>query len=296
MQSETRQLLRQFKALADPQRVRIVALCRQGECSVSELTFALGLSQPRVSQHVKHLCEAGLLARCRDGKRVYYRIRGRSSGNHRHLLTLIPDDDPQFQEDAARLREQRGGDLAQAGVDSAIADPHYRAIQRAILDQTVTAPIGDLLDVGCGRGRILKLLASRANRAVGVDIDSDAREVARAELLLAGRPNCSLRQGDMYRLPFADAEFDTIILDEVLLSAEYPLRALLEAKRLLKPNGRLFVLLDIGTEQPAKIQQYLAEWGIAAGLRLAPPRFVPKTNPKWLLSVATSLNHETVAA
>ena len=89
MQSATRQLLRQFKALADPQRVRIVALCRRGECSVSELTFALGLSQPRVSQHVKHLCEAGLFERFRDGKRVYYRIRGRRSGNHRHLLTLI---------------------------------------------------------------------------------------------------------------------------------------------------------------------------------------------------------------
>ena len=152
------------------------------------------------------------------------------------------------------------------------------------------------VDVGCGRVRIHKLLASRANRAVGVDIDSDAREVARAELLLAGLPNCSLRQGDMYRLPFADAEFDTIILDEVLVSAEYPVRALLEAKRLLKPNGRLFVLLDLGSEQPAKIQQYLGEWGIAAGLRLAPPRFVPKSNPKWLLSVATSLNNETVAA
>jgi SAM-dependent methyltransferase len=295
MASETQQLLRYFKALSDPQRMRIVALCRQGECSVSELTFALGLSQPRVSQHVKHLCEAGLLERFPDGKRVYYRIRSRRGGNHRHLLTLIPDDDPNFQEDAARLREQRGGDLAQAGIDSAIADPHYRAIQRVILDQTVAAPIGDLLDIGCGRGRILKLLASRANRAVGVDIDSDAREVARAELLLAGLPNCSLRQGDMYRLPFADEEFDTVVLDEVLVSAENPVRVLLEAKRLLKPNGRLFVLLDLVSEQPTEIQKKLADWGVAAGLRLTPSRLVPKSNPKWLLSVATSVNNETAA-
>ena len=100
----------------------------------------------------------------------------------------------------------------------------------------------------------------------------------------------------MYRLPFADAEFDTIILDEVLVSAEYPVRALLEAKRLLKPNGRLFVLLNLASEQPVEIQQYLADWGVAAGLRLAPSRVVPQSNPKWLLSVATSLNNETVAA
>jgi SAM-dependent methyltransferase len=87
------------------------------------------------------------------------------------------------------------------------------------------APVGDLLDVGCGRGSILKLLASRARRAVGVDIDAKARRLARAELMLAGLPNCSLRQGDMYRLPFDDAEFNTIILDDVLADATDPVRA-----------------------------------------------------------------------
>ena len=287
MQSKTEQLLRQFKALGDPQRLRLVALCRQGECSVSELTHALGQSQPRISQHVKQLCDAGLLERFRDGKRVYYRLRGQRAGAHRGLLALIAVDDAQFQQDAARLRELRGDDLADAGNDPVAADPQYRALQRVILDQTVTAPVGDLLDIGCGRGRILKLLASRANRAIGVDIDSDAREIARAELLLAGLPNCSLRQGDMYRLPFSDAEFDTIVLDEILEGAEFPVRVLLEAKRLLKPKGRLFVLLNIAQTPAVEIQQRLAQWSAAAGLRLAPPRLVPKINPSWLMSVAT---------
>lgn len=296
MQSKTEQLLRQFKALGDPQRLRLVALCRQGECSVSELTHALGQSQPRISQHVKQLCDAGLLERFRDGKRVYYRLRGQRAGAHRGVLALIADDDPQFRQDAARLRVLRGGDLSGAGRDLVTADPQYRALQRVILEQTVTAPVGDLLDIGCGRGRILKLLASRANRAIGVDIDSDAREIARAELLLAGLPNCSLRQGDMYRLPFADAEFDTIVLDEILASAEFPVRVLLEAKRLLKPKGRLFALLNIAQLPAAEIQQQLAQWSVAAGLRLAPPRLVPKTNPGWLMSVATVADNSTVAA
>lgn len=287
MQSKTEQLLRQFKALGDPQRLRLVALCRQGECSVSELTHALGQSQPRISQHVKQLCDAGLLERFRDGKRVYYRLRGQRAGAHRGLLALIAVDDAQFQQDAARLRELRGDDLADAGTDPVAGDPQYRALQRVILDQTVTAPVGDLLDIGCGRGRILKLLASRANRAIGVDIDSDAREIARAELLLAGLPNCSLRQGDMYRLPFSDAEFDTIVLDEILEGAEFPVRVLLEAKRLLKPKGRLFALLNIAQTPAVEIQQRLAQWSAAAGLRLAPPRLVPKINPSWLMSVAT---------
>jgi len=296
MQQNTEQLLRQFKALGDPQRLRLLALCRQGECSVSELTHALGQSQPRVSQHVKQLVEVGLLGRFRDGKHVYYRLPASRDGSHRHLLALIPDDDPQFQADAARLRDRRGGDLAAVNRELVADDAATRALQRVILDQTVTAPIGDLLDVGCGRGGILKLLASRANRAIGVDIDSNAREIARAELLLAGLPNCSLRKGDMYRLPFADQEFDTIILDDVLADAEYPVGVLLEAKRLLKPNGRMFALLDISRMPSSEIQRQLAAWSVAAGLRIAPPGLVPNKNPSWLMSVATSADNTRVAA
>lgn len=296
MRQCTEQLLRQFKALGDPQRLRLLALCRHGECSVSELTFALGQSQPRVSQHVKQLVDVGLLGRFRDGKNVYYRLPANRDGNHRRLLALISTDEPQFLADAERLRDRRGGDLVDDRRESAGDDAATRAIQRVILDQTVAAPIGDLLDIGCGRGRILKLLASRANRAIGVDIDSDAREIARAELLLAGLPNCSLRKGDMYRLPFADGEFDTIILDDVLTAADFPVRVLLEAKRLLRPKGRLFALVNISRVPSAQIRSQLASWSAAAGLRLAPPRLVPNKNPSWLMSVATTVDNNSVAA
>jgi ubiquinone/menaquinone biosynthesis C-methylase UbiE len=163
-----------------------------------------------------------------------------------------------------------------------------RALHRAILDLTVTAPIGDLLDVGCGRGSLLKLLASRAHRAVGVDIDANARQLARAELLFAGLPNCSLRKGDMYRLPFSAAEFNTVIIDDVLADAHDPVRALKEARRLLKPGGRLFILESVLHRSTAELQKSLAAWSATAGLRLAPARFAPKKNPAWLLSVATS--------
>lgn len=295
MSSDSERLLRQFKALSDPQRLRLVALCGQGELSVTELTDVLGQSQPRVSQHLKQLCEASLLERFRDGKRVYYRLPATSDTARRRLLGLIPSQEPQFAADAARLRKLRSSGIAPTD-GAACDDPERRAIHRAILDQTVAAPLGDLLDIGCGRGSILKLLASRANRAIGVDIDADAREVARAELFLAGLPNCSLRQGDMYRLPFDDDEFDTIVLDDVLTDAERPTFVLREARRLLRPSGRLFVLLDIEGVDFSETQTRLAEWGTAVGLRLAPPRLVPDVKPNWLLSVATVADNETAAA
>jgi ArsR family transcriptional regulator len=297
MNQATQTLLLHLKTLGDGTRLRLVALCQQGECSVSELTGVIGQSQPRISQQLKQLCDAGLLVRFRDGKRVFYRATGRRDvpASLRQLLQLIPEDDPVFEADWKRLRQIRGERLGEP-VGDRQDDSADRALHRAILDLTVAAPVGDLLDVGCGRGAILKLLASRANRAVGVDIDANARQLARAELMLAGIPNCSLRKGDMYRLPFADNEFNTIIIDDVLADARDPVRALVEARRLLRPGGRLFVLESVLKRSSADIQESLANWSKHAGLRLTPARFAPKKDPVWLVSVATALGNRTAAA
>ena len=297
MQATTETLLQRLKTLGDPTRLRLLALCRQGECSVSELTRIIGQSQPRISQQLKLLCEAGLLRRFRDGKRVFYRVAetGGRDQDLRPLLELIPGDDPLFVEDLKQLRQLRGQGISEPDSDKAfeLAD---RALHRALVELTVTAPVGDLLDIGCGRGSILKLLASRAGRAVGVDIDAKARRLARAELMLAGLPNCTLRQGDMYRLPFDDAEFNTIILDDVIADAAEPVRALIESRRLLKPGGRLFILQAVTDRTAASIQRSLADWSAAAALRLAPAHFVPAKSPVWLLSVATPADSKVAAA
>ncbi len=299
MTNSSERLAVQFKALADPARMRLVALCRQGECSVSDLTEVIGLSQPRVSQHLKQLCDAGILRRFRDGKWVFYRVTARSSSDslaRRHLLDLIPVEDPVFVKDLSRLQQLRGESTGLSDSDDAPDRTGGRVLFKALVELTVTAPVGDLLDIGCGRGQILKLLATRANRAVGVDIDSDATRLARAELMLAGFPNCSLRSGDMYRLPFGDAEFDTIILDDVIADAKQPVRALTEAGRVLKPRGRLIVLLAVGDRSPVDLQKQLAAWSNSARLRLAPARLAPKIDPQWLLSVATAPDHQSAAA
>ncbi len=292
MEPATAALLSQLKALADPVRLRLVALCRQGECSVSELTEVLRQSQPRVSQHLKQLVEAGLLERFRDGKRVYYRLPAAGRGTVARLLELVPVDEPLIAADATELRRIRGPE------DEAPPEPEDmdRALHRALLELTITEPLGDLLDIGCGRGRVLKLLASRAQRAVGVDIDADARQFARRELMLAGLPNCSLRQGDMYRLPFADGEFDTVLLDGVLAGAGQPVQALTEAKRLLSPSGRLVVLEELRGRSASGIQRALAGWSSAAGLRLGRPRLLPAARPNWMLSVATAAQRHSAAA
>ena len=294
MHPANEQLVHAFKALAEPVRLRIVALCSTGECAVSELTQVLGLSQPRVSQHLKALCDTGLLTRFRDGQFVYYRgvANGPEATLRRRLLELVHDDDV-FGKDLSRLHALRSD--TQSGVD-VIPEGDDRLLYRHLVELSVAAPLGDLLDIGCGRGDVLKLLASRANRAVGVDIDPDARRLARAELLTAGVPNCSLRKGDMYQLPFDDGLFDTVILDDTLQSADDPVRAIREATRVNTTSGRLVFLGSTDTKRVRADIERLGQWCADAGLRLAPPRAIPATEPRWLVAIATHSEPADAAA
>ncbi len=292
MKASTDRLLKQFKALADPIKVRLVALCGVAECSVSELTAVTGQSQPRISQHLKQLCAVDLLKRFRDGHFVYYRVptKGADPLARRRLLALLPADEPQFAKDIERLRTLRTQDdrVNEAGDD--------RLLHKALVELTVARPLGDLLDIGCGQGRLLKLLASRAHRVVGVDIDPDARRSARAEMLLAGLPNCTLRQGNMFSLPFADAEFDTIILDDVLAGTKQPQTALAEAQRVLKSGGRILLLASIRNQSVVELNEQFTEWAASTDMRLARPRSIPEKNPDWLLAVATPSGRSAAAA
>ena len=71
------QLARVFKALGDPNRVKLVSLIAAadgGEACICDLTAPVGLSQPTVSHHMKLLVEAGIVTRDQRGKWAYYRI------------------------------------------------------------------------------------------------------------------------------------------------------------------------------------------------------------------------------
>lgn len=292
MQAETQQLMAQFKALADPVRLRLLALCAHGECSVSELTEIMGQSQPRISQHLKQLCDCGLVERFRDGHFVYYRVptRGNGGAGLRRLIGMLPESEQLFVRDIEALRDLRG---ATGLIDGSDDD---RPLHHALVELTVSTPLGDLLDIGCGQGRLMKLLASRANRAVGIDIDADARRFARAHLLLAGLPNCTFRHGDMYSLPLGEQEFDTVIVDDVLGEANDPVKVLLEAQRPLSDGGRILILCSTTSAEAGDLSKRVANWCRDASLRLAPPRAIPARDPRWLLAVATPAESGQIAA
>src|ERR1051325_4015933 len=88
-------LLTILRAAGDRTRLRLLILLHEAELTVSELTQILGQSQPRVSRHLKLLCDAELLERFKEGSWVFYRAadRGRGADFGRFLLDLAGSDE-----------------------------------------------------------------------------------------------------------------------------------------------------------------------------------------------------------
>lgn len=247
------QLLQGLRASAEPTRLRILALCARGELSVSDLTQILGQSQPRVSRHLKLLCDAGMLDRFREGTYAYFRLATRSACADlgRMLVDLVPAADTTLSLDLERLdaiKRHRAEQASRYFAENAAQWDEIRSlhiadseVERAIVELLPAGPIDDLLDLGTGTGRMLAVMASRADRCVGIDYSREMLAVARANLEAAGKRNWQVRHGDLYQLPFPGASFDIAVIHQVLHYLEDPAEALAEAARVLRPGGTLLI-------------------------------------------------------
>ena len=291
-------LLAALRAVAEPTRLRLLVLCARGELTVSELTQILGQSQPRVSRHLKLLCEAGLLDRFREGNWVFYRLSQSSpaSALARHLVEACGDGDPTIALDLQRLAaiKQQRADLASAyfrenaprwhRIRSLYVDE--REVEAALVEIIAASDPRDLLDIGTGTGRMLEILAPRVEQALGIDQSREMLSVARVNLERAGLANGRVRRDDMYQLALPDGSFDAVVIHQVLHYADRPAAAIAEAARVLRPHG-ILVIVDFAPHMLEFLRQEhahrrlgfgdgeIAEWCRAAGLQPAPPRLLP---------------------
>ena len=104
----------------------------------------------------------------------------------------------------------------------------------------------DVLDAGCGVGSIALDLAPTIapGRIVGIDVDPEQIEVARATAAQRGIDNAEFATASVYELPFEDGSFDVVYANAVLFYLREPRRALIEFKRLLRPGGLAAVTDD----------------------------------------------------
>jgi ubiquinone/menaquinone biosynthesis C-methylase UbiE len=112
------------------------------------------------------------------------------------------------------------------------------------VDYALTGGV-EILDVGCGTGEITARLAELYPRAslVGVDLIERHLELARLRCREFGG-RVSFRAADAFALPFADATFDLVVCRHMLQAVPRPGDAIAEMVRVLRPGGRLHLLVE----------------------------------------------------
>ncbi|HEX3616273.1 MAG TPA: metalloregulator ArsR/SmtB family transcription factor [Solirubrobacteraceae bacterium] len=298
-----------LRAIAEPTRLRLVALLGREELTVTEIGRVIGQSQPRISRHLRLLVDGGVLERAPEGAFVYYRLAEESAAAelaHR-IASVSPTTDAIIAADLAALSRVR-----QARIEAAIA---YRsahadelealrelyvgeaAVERALLDMLVgEGPIGRLLDIGTGSGRILELLAPHTEQSVGLDVDHDMLQLARAALGEAQLSRAAVRHGDLHRPPFDAGSFDVAVMHHVLHLLDQPGAAITDAARLLRPGGRLLVA-DFATHELEDLRTVhghrclgiddneMLSWAVQAGLDVEDERTLAPTTDDEQLTV-----------
>jgi len=283
-----------LRGLAEPTRLRLLALLGHGELTVGEVCRVLGQSQPRVSRHLRLLTEAGFLDRFREQKCVYYRApaTGARSVWVRELLASIDPEDPALRRDRVRLTNvigDRGRVAAGELARQVTPDPEDAGLGALLRQELGPVAVGELLDIGTGSGRLIEILGPLASHAVGIDLSAPALRLARARVHGRGYAHCEFHRGDMYALPFETGAFDTVTIGRVLAGAERPADVLSEAARTLRQSGRLLVVErfdDIEACTGANPLQCLRQWLDRGGLRLARLRPADLASGHHLLAVA----------
>ena len=261
-------MLDTLKALADPCRLRLVAVLLAGEFTVQELTRILGMGQSRISRHLRILTEAGVLTVKRQGTWSYYRVGGedpffaaiRSAVEQE--LTRLPERPKDLAAVAAVLDERRRrsqeffdrharqwDDLAR----TLLPVPDY--LERLL---SLVPEKGTVVEIGLGTGGLLPALAAKAAKVIGVDHSPAMLEEARRRLALAGLAGIDLRLGEMTHLPLPDNGADCAVLNMVLHHAADPAAVLREIRRVLVPGGVL-VLADLARHEREWVRDRLAD-------------------------------------
>ncbi len=243
-----------LRAVAESTRLRIVAAVDHTELTVGELCRVLDQSQPRVSRHLKLLCDAGVLVRHAQGTSAFYRPSpsGTGSSIHGAVMALIDLNDPMHRRDAQRLavvREDRAAE-AESYFESIAADWNEMRqlhvadhdVERAMLEAVADVEIEALLDIGTGTGRVLEVFAPHIEQGIGVDLSAKMLNLARTRLDQAEIRHCSVQRGSAYDIDLPSGSTDVAVLHHVLHFLDDPGDAIAQAGSALRPGGRLVIV------------------------------------------------------
>ena len=263
-----------LRASGEPTRLRLLALCAQGGLSVSDLAQALRQSEPRVSRHLKILCEAGLIERQRQGQWVHYRVAAGAEAASfvAGLLAQLDGRDALLQRDRTAVRLANPSTASRGAAESRLG----RALAALVAPGKERA--GASLVVGVTHPELLQSAAAAARSCAALAHSRRVAQAARAFVerrgfacrVLEAAPGASLKESDVARV---GGPFDLILLDCPAADATELSSSLTIARRALSPDGHLWVFegyeaLDSArqrvVEHPlARLRRMLSEAGFS---------------------------------
>lgn len=257
-----------LKLLADPTRLRLIQLLRREALSVAELQEILDMGQSRISSHLALLKQGGLLDDRKEGKKTFYSLSQRIDPAALRLVDAAEEacrQEPDFREDEKNLerildRRRRASEQYFNQVAGRLGRNYcpgrsWESIGHFLLHLTPRIKIADL---GAGEGVLSQLLAQRAEMVYCIDSSPRMVEVGMELATKNGIDNLQYKLGDIENVPLPEASVELALLSQALHHAEKPAKAIAEAYRILKPDGKL-VILDLKEHQFEKARELYAD-------------------------------------
>lgn len=244
--------IKTLRALADPTRLRIIALLEHNELSVKEIQEITRLGQSRISTHLGLLQELGIVRSRRDGKHTFYGLPAHEEATIRDALQLafrlarqlaeFDDDQINLKRILARRHAQEQVYFDQvAGRFDRVYGPgrSWQAFGHLLL--RILPPLV-VADLGSGEGLLSELLARRCKKVIAVDNSEKIVAFGTAKAKKMGLKNLEFRLGDLQDPPIEPASIDVVILSQALHHAENPAKAIANSFKILRQDGQIMIL------------------------------------------------------
>lgn len=235
---------RLLKLLADPTRLRILAAVEAEELAVGEIADVLAMGQPRISNHLRLLRSAKALHDRREGAWTFYRNALRDLPQGAALWEAVRQglrgEEP-FRKDEERRRQVLERRRRRSRQHFAARAERLALKKDTLREEIVAAALpGGLVavDGGCGDGFLTEALAGRFARVLAFDHSPERLAAARKRV---PAPHVSFECAELDALPLPAASADACFLSMVLHHVPEIGPVLREARRVLRPGGRVVV-------------------------------------------------------
>jgi ArsR family transcriptional regulator len=259
-----------YRVLAEPVRLRLLALAAEEELTIGELALLLGESQPNVSRHVAPLKQAGLVMVRKQGTRALVRITeaaaadavvadalasGRSivesDGSLARVAEVLGERDRVAREFFA---EARGA----AATEPESATAAYVAALALLLPSRRLA-----VDAGTGDGSLLDVLAPAFERVVAVDRSEAQLERARARVGARAYTNVKLLKSELEASELREhvgEGADVVFASRLLHHAPRPVDLMKQLARLARGDGGAVVVVDYARHDDESMRDEADVW------------------------------------